>query len=504
MPSIRRVLACIALLVSTPATALVVSGHVPARNALNVAAGAPIHIDFDAPVDRTSITATSLRIFGQQRGPLAIAGRISWSANDTRLSFTPAEPFFPGEVVGVQLASSVRAAGGGSTLRQAGYGFQYTVRARQASAEFSLIDTVSVRTTGALTRLYGGAYADLNDDDYVDYIAINEISADLRVLLNRADGSGLVGPVLLPPPAIGLEASPSELGDFDNDGRVDIVTSNTSSDSISVALGTGNGRFNVLAQVPVADTPHGIAALDIDGDADADLVVATEGGNVLSVLTNNGSGVFGNRVDFNSGGNGEYALAAGDMNHDGIMDLVVGTRSDNRVIIWTGTGVGVVGGSAPFVQAANVAGGGLLWKLVLGDVDGDGDLDVAAVNGQSNNGAILRGNGAGGLAAATTYAFNGQMVATDLGDLDGDGDLDWVTSSYGASRWYVLRNDGTGAYTQVRQIFATANASCASLYDIDNDGDLDMMLADEVDDVILIMRNGNLDVFADGYEPRGP
>jgi hypothetical protein len=503
MPSIRFVLACLAMSVCMPASALVVSGHVPTRNALNIAPTQAIHIDFDAPVDRTSITAQSLRIFGQQRGPLAIAGRISWSANDTRLTFTPAEPFFAGEVVGVQLAASVRAVAG-STLRQAGYGFQYTVRARPASAQFSLIDTVSVRTTGALTRLYGGAFADLNDDDYVDYIAINEISADLRVLLNRADGSGLLGAVLLPPPAIGLEASPSELGDFDNDGRVDIVTSNTSSDSVSVALGTGNGRFNVLAQVAVADTPHGIAALDIDGDADADLVVATEGGNTLSVLTNNGAGVFGNRVDFNSGGNGEYALAAGDMNNDGIMDLVVGTRNDNRVIVLTGTGAGVVGGVAPFVQSANVAGGGLLWKLVLGDVDGDGNLDVAAVNGQSNNGAILRGNGAGGLGAATTYAFNGQMVATDLGDLDGDGDLDWVTSSYGASRWYVLRNDGGGTYTQVRQIFATANASCASLYDIDNDGDLDMMLADEVDDVILIMRNGNLDVFADGYEPQGP
>ncbi len=486
-----RLIVLLSLFLAPCAHALSVSSHLPARNALNQAPDVALSIDFDRPLDPTTITALSFRVFGQQRGP--VAGTLSFSAGNTRLNFVPAQAFFPGEVVGIQLANSVRGADN-TPLRQAGYGYSFTVRAGTATASFTQIDNVSVRTSSALTRLYGGAFADLNRDNWVDYVAINEISADLRVMLNRADGTGLLGPVLVPPPAIGLEASPSELGDFNNDGLIDIVTSNTSSDSISVALGLGNGRFNVLAQVPVADTPHGIAALDIDGDADSDLVVATEIGNTLSILTNNGSGVFGNRVDFNSGGNGEYALATGDMNSDGIMDLVVGTRNDNRVIVLVGNGNG------SFTSSANVAGGGLLWKLVLGDVNGDGHLDVASVNGQSNNGAILLGNGSGGLSAATTYAFNGQMVASDLGDLDGDGDLDWVTSSYGASRWYVLRNNGVGGFTQISQIMATANASCASLYDIDNDGDLDMMLADEVDDVVLIMRNGNNGVFANGFE----
>jgi hypothetical protein len=93
------------------------------------------------------------------------------------------------------------------------------------------------------------------------------------------------------------------------------------------------------------------------------------------------------------------------------------------------------------------------------------------------------------------------MVATDLGDLDGDGDLDWVTSSFGASRWYVLRNEGTGEFGAHSQIAAPRNASCASLYDFDNDGDLDMVLADEIDDVVLLMRNGAHELFLDGFEP---
>ncbi len=479
-------------LLGCSAYALSVSSHSPTRNANNQANDATIRINFDRAVDPATFTASNIRFFGQQRGPLV--GAIAFENGNTQLVFTPNKRYFPGEVVAVQMAGSLRGADN-TPLQTAGYGFAFTVRAGAAPAVFTQIDNVSVRTSSALTRLYGGAFADLNQDDWVDYIAVNEISADLRVMLNRADGSGRLGPVLLPPPAIGLEASPSELADFNNDGLIDIVTSNTSSDSVSVALGLGNGRFHVLPQVAVADVPHGIAALDIDGDADADLVVATEVGNTLSILRNNGSGVFGNRVDLNSGGNGEYALASGDMNNDGVMDLVVGTRNDNRVIVLTGNGNGT------FTSSANVSGGGLLWKLVLGDVNGDGNLDVAAVNGQSNNGAILLGNGSGGLGTATMYAFNGQMVASDLGDLDGDGDLDWVTSSYGASRWYLLRNNGAGVFAPITQIMATANASCASLYDIDNDGDLDMLLADEVDDVVLIMRNGAGDgVFLNGFE----
>lgn len=485
--------AAVALLLACPgAWALQVVATTPTSNASNQPGAASIGVEFDRALDPASVSAASVRVFGHQRGPLP-ASSVVLSDGNRRLTITPPRAFFPGELVSVNLGNTLRGANG-SSLRAAGYAFQYTVRAGAAPMRFTPIDTVSVRTTGAATRLYGGSFADLNRDDWVDYIAINEVSADLRVMLNRADGSGRLGPVLTPPPAIGREASPSEVGDYDNDGLIDIVTSNTDSNSVSIARGLGNGRFVVAPEVPVAIRPHGNAVLDIDGDADWDLVVATEQGNTLTILRNDGSGGFGNRVDRDSGGNGEYALASGDMNTDGIMDLVVGTRNDNRVIVLLGNGDG------SFTNATNVAGGGLLWKLVLGDVDGDRDLDVASVNGQSNNGAILLGNGAGALGTATLHPFQGQMVATDLGDLDGDGDLDWVTSSFGASRWYLLRNDGTGLFTQVGQIAAPRNASCASLYDFDNDGDLDMVLADEIDDVVLLMRNGP-EMFLDGFEP---
>jgi hypothetical protein len=491
--ALRPIFALLFGLMPLLANALSVTSITPAANARNVPRTTTITINFDAPLNTTTVTANTFRVWGQMVG--LAAGTTAFSNGNQTLTFTPTRTFFPGETVSVQLAKTI-ASTNASTLRSAGYAYQFVTVAGVTASPLVLnkIDTVSVRTSTSAVTLYGGAFADLNKDNWVDYMAINESSGDVRVLLNRADGSGKLGPVLLPTNAVGLEASPSEVADFNNDGKMDLATSNTTSSTVSILLGNANGTFGPQQSVAVATNPHGIAALDVDGDADIDLVVASDAGNTLSMMLNNGSGVFGAATNFDAGGNGEYAMATGDMNGDAIMDLVVGTRNDNTIRILTGNG------NATFTLASGKAAGGLTWKLVLGDVNGDGKLDVANVNSFSNNGSILFGNGDGTLQTATLYPFAGHMVASDLGDLDGDGDLDWVASSFGANRWYVLTNNGSGVFTVVREIPADNNASCASLYDFDNDGDLDMALADEVADVILLIQNGNQPLFANGFE----
>ena len=478
-----RFLSGCAVLLGTPmlAHAIAVTSTTPIGNANNVARNASIQINFDSPLATATITSSSFRVWGALSGPTA--GTTSFSNSDQTLTFTPSGSFSPGEVVSIQLAHSIDGADS-SSLRSAGFAFQFQARSGAGSMQSTQIDVVSVRLEeGENVRLYGGAITDLNNDGWTDYVAVNEVSHDLRVLLNRADGSGLLGPVMTPPTAIGSEASPSTVGDFDNDGLMDVATGNSSSNTASIALGSGDGHFRSVQNVDVGLRPHGIVVLDVDGDGDLDIVVASEYGEALTLLVNNGQGVFADGIDFaDQDGDGKYALGAGDMNGDGILDLVVGTTG-SRMLVLKGNGDGT------FTQTANIAGGGYGWKLTLGDVNNDGKLDVAQANGSNNSGSIVLGNGDGTLQAATIYGFGGTMVGSALGDLDGDGYLDWVLSSYGAGVWYVLKNDHTGAFNQVDMIEAPDNASCASLYDFDNNGTLDMALADETSDEIVLMRN---------------
>jgi hypothetical protein len=180
-------------------------------------------------------------------------------------------------------------------------------------------------------------------------------------------------------------------------------------------------------------------------------------------------------------------MSAADMNGDGLLDLVVGTQSNtvaNRRVI-----VDLADGAGGFTFHSSQVSDGNVWVLNTGDLSGDGSDDVAMANSSTNRGTVLLNNGSGVLGPPTSYGTDPFTLSSDVGDLDGDGDLDWVTSSYQGD-WRVFTNNGNGTFTFSREFNAPTAASCALLFDFDNDRDLDLALIDEIDDVVILMRNG--------------
>ena len=457
----------------------------PTPRAIAAPRRAVITVHFDKPVKPSSIVPLqSFWAFGRWSG--TVTGTFAFSDGDTTVSLIPDHNFSAGENVMVILSHDIEATDN-TNLRPGGYSFQFWVRSEFAPLVFADIDHLNTRTTpGINSRAYGAIASDLNGDRSMDLAIINEDTADLRVFLNRNDQSGLyVEPFIQPTFPLGNRASPNEPADFNRDGRVDLCVANINVDTVSVLLGNGNGTFAPQQLINVGFTPRGVAVLDADGDGDVDIVNTNTdaGGGMgnLSVILNNGSGVFGGSTFFEGGVDGEWALGAADMNNDGLLDLVIGAQSGGRVVVNLNNGNGTFSPQTPRIASG-------VWMLALGDVNGDGNDDVAVVQNAINRGGILLGDGLGGLAAPVNHVVDSFPIAVDLADMDGDGDLDWITSSYGGD-WFLFTNNGAGTFTFNQEFLAPQAASCATAVDFDNDGDVDLALIDELQDEVILMQN---------------
>lgn len=482
--------ACAASAAQAGAPALTSSS--PAPRAANVPIATPIVLNFDQPILTSSINNQTFYVFGRWSG--RALGAITFSNSNQTVTLTPTRRFSAGEPVMVALSKNIKAADN-TPIRSAGYSWQFWTRTRPAAMVYTEIDTFSNRTGGPggpQTRIYGASGTDYNEDGYLDLATVNEVSQDVRVFLNSADGLGNYDQPALPPEPIGNEASPNEPADFNLDGHADLASAAASSSDVWIILGAGDGTFSSSQDVAVGSAPHGIAILDVNGDAAMDIATANTGGGNISVLINNGDGTFAAAVNFDgSPSNDEYALGAADFNNDNILDLVVGDISSEQVIIHRNNGDGT------FTELGSASAGGNVWMLTTGDVNGDGNMDVATANSFSSNGGILLGDGAGNLAAAITVPMGGHTVATDLGDLDGDGDMDWELSSFGAGNWELFKNNGSGTFTFNQEFIALNNPSCAVMLDIDNDRDLDLALTDEIADMVTLQKNSGTAALGD-------
>lgn len=435
-------------------------------------------VDFDLPLDPTSFTASTVVVFGRWSGPHP--GLYSFEAGDTRLRFVPVDSFARGEMVTVSLPQSVQFANG-DTLSQ-GYAWQFMILPRPGVLDLVAIDTISLRLPGEGHIQSYGAYAgDLNHDGFSDLSIPNEITVDVRVLLN--DGAGGYDSFTVYDMPGGNTPSPNEGADFNRDGDIDLAVGNGGNDKLSVYFGDGLGAYGTPATYTSGAAVRGVAILDLDTDGDDDIVTANRNGNNLRLFYNDGSGGFDSSRTEEANLNGETAVAAADMSGDGVLDVVVGGYSVFELAILLGNGQG------DLTFSEKIASGGRVWMIATGDLDGDGDADVASANSTNNNTSLAFGDGAGGFDSVEVYPGGSFTLAVDVGDLDGDGDLDVVTSHYSNAVFLLWENNGAGALSPPITYQSGSAGSCALLHDRDNDGDLDMTAIDEIDDLVILFEN---------------
>ncbi|MEA5620007.1 ScyD/ScyE family protein [Cronbergia sp. UHCC 0137] len=238
--------------------------------------------------------------------------------------------------------------------------------------------------------------------------------------------------------------------------------------------------------LPVGEEPSSMTGADFDGDGDIDLAIAYPGrinsnsfsGNTVSILFNNGDGTFSQPVNITTEVGPQ--LQSGDFNGDGNIDLAVNSLENDNLAIFLNNGNGV------FTQSGIFETGELPVSIPPADLDGDGDLDLVVLNTISvsnstafNSGAtisVLLNDGNAGFTTSLTYTLNPGIESASIGDLDNDGDLDLAVVNRRNDSISLLFNDGNGNFdTSTTLNSVSPNPIAVTLADFNNDGNLDLI-----------------------------
>src|SRR3989441_5164964 len=278
------------------------------------------------------------------------------------------------------------------------------------------------------------AVADVNGDGKLDLLVANFCTATpcggdgtVGVLLGNGDGTFQ--------PAVtydsgGQNAVSIAVADVNSDGKPDAVvtdncvTSTCDAGAVGVLLGNGDGTFQAAVNYTSGGlSPSSVVVGDVNGDGKPDLLVGNiymGNGNYrrgsVGLLLGNGDGTFLGPVSFDSGGEYAYGVAVGDINGDGNLDLFVANFCADSTCASGGVAVFLGKGDGSFQPVVTYGSGGLdSYSVAVGDVNEDGKPDLLVANYYSADGnyysngtvGVLLGNGDGTFQAAVSYGSGG-------------------------------------------------------------------------------------------------
>jgi hypothetical protein len=337
---------------------------------------------------------------------------------------------------------------------------------------------------------------DVNNDQKPDLVVACGKNRSITVLHGKGDGQfdAAGNPIIVPDP-------PNEiaLGDVNLDGKLDLAISTHDSYGVLLLFGDGNGGFTKAPASPIVmrigNQPHThhVALADMNQDNKLDLVTVNSTDNDVSLAFGDGRGGFTRapRSPF-AVGPSPYPFAIGDVNGDGQLDIVAtatatGPLRSQQLPLSRALTLLLADGSGGFRSSQLPLRTGEPWFAVISDINADRKPDIVVTHHDMNQLTVMLGDGRGGFVEATASPFDvgGKTFHANVADVNRDGKTDVLI--VGGDSVRVMLGDGRGGFAGGPTIQSGPGAWRLSLGDVNRDGKIDVMTSNLENDTVSVL-----------------
>ena len=269
--------------------------------------------------------------------------------------------------------------------------------------------------------------------------------------------------------------------DFNRDGEIDLIVTNSGHNTLSYFKGKGDGTFKDQMTIKTGEEPICVVTADFNNNGYPDLAVLNYKDQSINIYFNSRFGSFvKNRITLRPG-KIPINMVAGDFNRDGINDLAV-TMRYHKVMILLGKGKG------RFKNPVAIPVNGQPTAIVLGDYDRNKVIDIAvALAGSGKTGIqILWGIGNGTFHESTVFKGGGQPLTIANIDVDNDGYEDLVTSSNSLHAITLIKNNKDKSFSALEDFASGSFPKFVVVADFTGDGKPDLAVSNSIDDLITV------------------
>ncbi|CAF3807942.1 unnamed protein product, partial [Rotaria sp. Silwood1] len=320
--------------------------------------------------------------------------------------------------------------------------------------------------------------SDFNNDSHLDIAIANSVGDDIYLLFGEENETFVNYTTY----STGMGSNPQSItiGDFNNDYRPDIVVANSGTGSVGVLLSGDSVDFESVRAFSTrsGSKPHGLAVGDFNNDGRLDITVANNGDANIGFFFGVGDGNFSNQSTV-SLDEGIYPqeVDVGDFNNDNQLDVVVTTNMlPAPIIVLLGNGNGSF-------QIKMTSGAPRADVVRVGDFNSDGRLDIIVNNLYNKAVSVLLGDGNGSFGNILIYpnSDNSDTHGLAVGDFNNDGWLDFSVAYSDAHSIAVCFGYGDGSFSNQRTYLTDidSNPFALAVADFNDDGQLDIVVANK-------------------------